>query len=81
MSLGCTKIDKRDNITYIYELKKLKKKEKKVEECAFGAVGIYCNCQMKALYPLYETFILLGLLEEAPRRNMRRHYPLLAKIT
>jgi len=43
------------------------------EECAFGAVGNYCNCQMKALYPFFETFILLGLLEEAPRRNMRRH--------
>jgi hypothetical protein len=35
------------------------------EECAFGAVGNYCNCQMKALYPLFVTFILFGLLEEA----------------
>jgi hypothetical protein len=51
------KIDMQDNISSIYKLKK----KKKVEECAFGAVGNYCNCQMKALYPLFETFILFGL--------------------
>jgi hypothetical protein len=36
-----------------------------IEKCAFGAVENYCNCQMKALYPLFKTFILFGLLEEA----------------
>jgi len=48
------KIDMRDNISNIYELKKK-------EECGYAAVGIYCNCQMKALNPLFETFILFGL--------------------
>jgi hypothetical protein len=33
-----------------------------IEECAYGAVGINCNCQMKALKPLFETIILFGLL-------------------
>jgi hypothetical protein len=67
------KIDMRDNISYIYELRELRL-------CAYGAVENYCNCQMKALKPLFETFILFGLLEEAlPAQYALALFPLMAK--
>jgi len=36
---------------------------------------------MKALYPLFETFILLGLLEASPQPHMGWHLPKKSLVT
>ena len=77
MSLGHTKIDMRDNISYIYELKK------KGKECALrrNKKFMYINAMRLRRSKEYgvlafNTFILLGLLEASHRRDMRRHFPI-----
>jgi hypothetical protein len=45
------KIDMRDNISSIYELRELKL-------CAFGAVSVYCNVLNKSFFSFFAIFIL-----------------------